>query len=89
MPVNVLALAYDITAMIDMCWPRTPDASWFDNYIVLVMTFIIVAIGFVYMVLAGYPYAHGDQPWADAIPKIGAKTISPAEPARGDATASH
>ena len=35
MPVNVLALAYGIFAMINMAWPRTPDAPWYDNYIVV------------------------------------------------------
>jgi amino acid transporter len=76
MPVNIMALGYGITAMVNMCWPRTPDAGWFDNYVVLVMTLIIVAIGLVYMVIAR-PYAHGDQPWADAIATPAPVRLSP------------
>jgi len=85
MPVNIIALTYGILAMINMCWPRTPDVSWFDNYIVLVMTSIIVLIGLVYMVLAR-PYARGDQPWGDAIPKSGSAPVRTSEPALGEAS---
>ena len=83
MPVNVIALAYGITAMVNMCWPRTPEVGWFDNYIVLIMTSIIVIIGLVYMV-AARPYAHGDQPWGDAIPGAAQTPVARAEPALGE-----
>ncbi len=86
MPVNIIALTYGILAMINMCWPRTPDVGWFDNYIVLVMTSIIVLIGLVYMVLAR-PYARGDQPWGDAIPEARSRSLRSAEPALGEAAA--
>ncbi len=86
MPVNIIALTYGILAMIDMCWPRTPDVGWFDNYIVLVMTSIIVLIGLVYMVLAR-PYAHGDQPWADAIPGAKPRTLRSGASAVGGVSA--
>ena len=34
MPVTVAALTYGVLAMINMAWPRTPDAPWYDNWLV-------------------------------------------------------
>ena len=49
-----------------MCWPRTPDVPWYDNYIVLLGTAIVVAVGLIYMLLAR-PYRHSSAPESDAI----------------------
>ncbi|MBI0579277.1 amino acid permease [Neobacillus cucumis] len=68
MPINIGALVYGIIAMINMCWPRTPDAPWYDNYIVLLSGVIVVGIGLVYMVIH-HSYGHSDVPYDVAIPK--------------------
>lgn len=52
MVVNVAALVYGIAAIINIAWPRTPDAPWYDNYIVLVMSALVISAGLLYMVLA-------------------------------------
>ncbi|EKN65619.1 amino acid permease-associated protein [Neobacillus bataviensis LMG 21833] len=68
LPVNIGALIYGIVAMINMCWPRTPDAPWYDNYIVLVSGVVVVGIGLLYMMIH-HSYGHSNMPYNDAIPK--------------------
>lgn len=68
LPVNIGALVYGIIAMINMCWPRTPDAPWYDNYIVLVSGVIVVGIGLLYMMIHR-SYGHSNVPYDVAIPK--------------------
>lgn len=71
LPVNIAALAYGVIAMINLAWPRTPDAAWYDNWIVLLSVIIVVGIGLVYMAL--HPTAdRSEAPYDDAIPKAGA-----------------
>ncbi|MBO0959877.1 amino acid permease [Neobacillus sp. MM2021_6] len=67
LPVNIGALIYGIVAMINMCWPRTPDAPWYDNYIVLVSGVVVVGIGVLYMMIHR-SYGHSNMPYNDAIP---------------------
>jgi amino acid transporter len=64
--VNVLALAYGVSAMINLAWPRTPDAAWYDNYIVALGALVVVGLGVLYMVVRR-PYDRGDAPAGDAI----------------------
>ncbi|MFZ2501656.1 MAG: amino acid permease [Nocardioides sp.] len=68
LPVNIAALVYGVTAMINMCWPRTPDAAWYDNWLVLLSAVVVVGVGVIYMLV--HPAAdRSDAPYADAIPK--------------------
>lgn len=57
-PVNALALTYGVLAMINIAWPRTPDAPWFDNWIVSLGAAIVIGIGLLYMAL-GRPHERG------------------------------
>jgi len=69
LPVNIAALVYGVIAMINLAWPRTPDAAWYDNWIVLLSVVIVVGLGAIYMVI--HPAAdHSDAPYDDAIPKV-------------------
>ncbi|BBY57264.1 APC family permease [Mycolicibacterium sarraceniae] len=66
--VNVAALIYGVVAMINMAWPRTPGAPWYDNWIVALSAVIVVGIGLVYMVI--HPlHDRSSAPYDDAIPK--------------------
>lgn len=65
--VNAAALAYGIFAIVNICWPRTPDAPWYDNYVVLLCGGVVVIAGLVYM-LTTHHYGRGDAPAGDAIP---------------------
>lgn len=64
-PVNLLALAYGLAAIINMSWPRSPNDPWFSNYGVMVTSVGIIALGLVYM-LAARPYDRGQAPAGDA-----------------------
>lgn len=66
MVINVLALAYGVAAMVNMVWPRTPDAPWYDNYVVILSGALVVGIGLVYMAVAK-PFGNSDAPAGDAV----------------------
>ncbi|MND97351.1 Putrescine importer PuuP [compost metagenome] len=63
--VNIGALVYGIGAIINMAWPRTPDAAWYINYSMVVSTVIVIGLGLLYMWIAR-PYDHGTAPAGDA-----------------------
>jgi amino acid transporter len=63
--VNVLALAYGVTAIVNMAWPRSPQDPWYSNYGMLVATAGVVSLGLIYM-LFGRPYDRGNAPAGDA-----------------------
>lgn len=54
-----------------MAWPRTPDAPWYDNYLVLLSAAIVVGVGLLYLFL-GNPHDRSDAPHGDAI-EMGSK----------------
>ncbi|MBX9919249.1 MAG: amino acid permease [Mycolicibacterium frederiksbergense] len=67
LPVNIAALVYGVIAMVNMAWPRTPDAAWYDNWIVALSAVVVIGIGLVYMVV--HPVAgRSTAPYSDAIP---------------------
>jgi amino acid transporter len=63
--VNVLALLYGLSAIVNILWPRTPDQPWYANYGMLVTTIGVVILGALYMVTAK-PYERGKAPAGDA-----------------------
>ena len=77
--INALALTYGVAAIINMCWPR--GADWGTRWVVLVGLAVVIGVGLIYMALAK-PYAHGNQPWSDAIKNIniGRRPSTVAEP---------
>jgi len=77
MPVNVAALTYGVLAMINMAWPRTPDAPWYDNWLVALSAAVGVGVGAIYLVLAK-PYLRSDATAGDAVPV--ARTSSGTDP---------
>jgi hypothetical protein len=44
-PVNIIALVYGVFMIINLVWPRTPDAAWYDNYLVIVSLVVVVIVG--------------------------------------------
>jgi amino acid transporter len=65
LPVNILALAFGISAILDMVWPRTPQEPWYVNYGMLIGTAVIVGTGLIYMA-AAKPYDRGNAAAGDA-----------------------
>jgi amino acid transporter len=43
--VNITALLYGLFMIINLAWPRSPGAPWYDNYLVPVATLVIFALG--------------------------------------------
>jgi hypothetical protein len=46
-PVNLIALAYGVFMIINLSWPRTPGAAWYDNYIVAVSIGAVLIVGII------------------------------------------
>jgi amino acid transporter len=44
-PVNFIALFYGVFMIINLSWPRTPTAKWYDNYIVVVSISTVLVVG--------------------------------------------
>jgi amino acid transporter len=99
--INVGALLWGVAAMVNLCWPRTPGAAWYDNYIVLVSAIVVIGAGAIYLITAR-PHLRGDTPHGDAIPiRVSAPAgpgaegdpdtplAAPPRPARGAAAASY
>ncbi|MFD1935043.1 APC family permease [Nonomuraea mangrovi] len=66
--VNVGALVYGVLAIVNMIWPRTPDAAWYDNWLVALSGLVVVGLGALYLVVAR-PQELGVAPAGDAIPQ--------------------
>ncbi len=67
MPVTIAALTYGVLTMINIAWPRTPDAAWYDNYLVALSAVVGVGIGAVYLAVAK-PYLRSEARHGDAVP---------------------
>ena len=64
-PVNVIALVYGISAIVDMAWPRGANDPWYSNYAMIVTATAVIVLGAAYMLLAK-PYNRGNAPAGDA-----------------------
>ena len=74
LPVTVLALVWGVLGMANMAWPRTPEAGWLSNHIVLISSVAVVAIGALYMAVRK-PHLLGDAPAGDAGPARGRPAV--------------
>jgi amino acid transporter len=65
--VNFIALAYGLSAIINILWPRpaTPNDPWYVAYGMLVTTVGVIILGGIYMMLVK-PYERGNAPAGDA-----------------------
>jgi amino acid transporter len=63
--VNVIALLYGVSAIVNILWPRSPTEPWYLDYGILVTTVGVVALGGLYMAIAR-PYQRGQAPAGDA-----------------------
>ncbi|MGE8068004.1 APC family permease [Pseudomonas sp. NPDC089569] len=63
--VNLGALIYGVCAIVNMVWPRSPDAPWYINYSMILTTLVVMGAGLIYMLL-GKPYDKGTAPAGDA-----------------------
>ncbi|AXK35052.1 amino acid permease [Streptomyces armeniacus] len=68
LPVNVVALLYGVAAILNLVWPRTPEAPWYDNYLTALSGVLVVGAGLVLLVTTR-PYGRSAAPAGDAIPQ--------------------
>ncbi|GAA5052066.1 amino acid transporter [Thermocatellispora tengchongensis] len=76
LPVNIVALAYGIVAIVNMSWPRTPDAPWYDNWLVPLSAAIVIGLGLLYMAVHR-SYGRSTAPYDDAVPKPASPASAP------------
>ena len=67
LPVTIAALVYGVLTMVNIAWPRTPDAPWYDNYLVALSALVGVGLGALYLLVAR-PHERSHAPHADAVP---------------------
>ncbi len=46
-PVNIIAFVYGVFMIINLAWPRTPTAAWYDNYLVVFSIVVILIVGII------------------------------------------
>ena len=63
--VNLVALAYGLSAIVNMAWPRSPGDPWYSNYAMIVTSTGVLLLGAIYMLVAK-PYDRGHAPAGDA-----------------------
>ena len=63
--INIVALLYGVSAIVDMIWPRSPNDPWYSNYGMIVTAAGVIVLGLIYMVV-GRPYDRGHAPAGDA-----------------------
>jgi amino acid transporter len=63
--INIVALIYGVSAIVDMIWPRSPSDPWYSNYAMIVTATGVIVLGLIYMI-AGRPYDRGNAPAGDA-----------------------
>lgn len=64
-PVNILALIWRAVAVINIIWPRPTGGTWVEDYLLIMTTVGVIAIGWIYM-LVSKAYLRGNAPAADA-----------------------
>jgi amino acid transporter len=70
LPVTIAALTYGVLTMINIAWPRTPEAAWYDNWLVALSAVVGVGVGLLYMTIAK-PYLRSEARHGDAVPIAG------------------
>ena len=57
---------YGVADGLNLAWPRTPDVAWYDNWIVVLSTVVVLAGGLLYM-LAARPWEKSTAAAGDAV----------------------
>jgi amino acid transporter len=63
--VNIAALVYGVSAIVNILWPRGAVDEWYTHYAMLIIVAAVVAFGALYMAI-GHPYDQGHAPAGDA-----------------------
>jgi amino acid transporter len=63
--VNIAALIYGVSAIVNILWPRVDSDLWYMHYSMVLTTAFIVVCGLIYMTV-DRPYDKGHSPAGDA-----------------------
>jgi amino acid transporter len=63
--INIVALLYGISTIINILWPRGPVDHWYTHFEILTTVAVVVGSGALYMTL-GRPHENGNSPAGDA-----------------------
>jgi len=63
--VNVAALIYGVSAIVNILWPRVESDMWYMHYSMILTVSLVVGSGLLYMII-GTPYDKGQSPAGDA-----------------------
>ena len=69
LPITIAALTYGVLTMINVAWPRTPEAPWYDNWVVVLSAVVGIGAGAIYMTIAK-PYLRSEATHGDAVPSV-------------------
>ncbi len=50
-PINIIALAGGLSSIVNICWPRQPDAAWYMNYLVLLTSGTVIIVLYLFMLI--------------------------------------
>ncbi|WP_447785092.1 amino acid permease [Pseudomonas germanica] len=53
--VKLIALVFGTASIINLCWPRLPDAGWLNNWLIPVSITVILILGLIQMILLNIP----------------------------------
>lgn len=51
MPVKIIAMMFGIASIINLMWPRTPEAGWLANWNILISVSVIFLTGLIQMIM--------------------------------------
>ena len=63
--INLVALLYGVSAILNILWPRSPGQPWYVEYGMLTTAVAVIGVGGLYMVIAK-PHERGNAPAGDA-----------------------
>jgi amino acid transporter len=66
--VNVIALIWGVSVLVNVSWPRSPEAPWYENYAVVLSGSVVLGLGLLYLWIAK-PHLRNDAPFGDAVPE--------------------
>jgi len=49
LPVRLTAFVFGVAAVVNLAWPRTPEAGWFANWFIVISMALIIATGLLQM----------------------------------------
>lgn len=47
--IKIVALAFGIVSIVNLAWPRTPEAGWFANWLIVISLAVILFAGLIQM----------------------------------------